>query len=1742
MDLAQYAATLDSQIRPHPTGERLFLFSVDPLSIERYPVTLRALEKAGDLVQYAEPDYLVHAFETFPNDPRFDELWGMHNTGQSGGVENADIDAPEAWDNRREASSVRVAVIDTGIRLTHEDLSGNLWANPNEIPGNSIDDDGNGYVDDIFGINAINGSGNPNDDNDHGTHVAGIIGAVGNNGVGVAGVAWDVQLMALKFLSSGGSGPVANAIECIDYAIARQADIMNNSWGGGGFSNALSEAIEGARQMGILFVAAAGNDGEDNDRFPTFPASYPHDNVVSVASTTRVESLSSFSNFGETRVDIAAPGSSIVSADNSGDSAYKTQSGTSMAAPHVSGIMALLREENPAENYLTLINRLYAGGDPVIDYRGGSRTGRRANLNGALLPGIVPDYPLITSPVGDQIVAEGQSIALSVSATGSGPFAYQWYRAGESILGAVGDTLHFENVSVDEDGEYQVVLTGPAGETTSSGRLEVGQVIPELGNAVDAPSFAWVSSGDALWVADNVVSQFGGSSAVNGDIGDGERSRLSAAVSGPGTITFNWKVSSESNWDFLNFLIGGEVQESISGEVDWSEKTFDVPAGFQTLEWTYSKDTSVSDGDDSGWVDQFQFAVNGVVPPFVLEEPRNIAVLVGGEAAFSVVAGGSEPFTYQWFRGSNALQNPSAGLDRLVISNVTFADAGEYSLEIENTAGSISSSSATLTVDDQVRSPFVTAPPKSQSVDAGDDVTFTVEAGGTSPFLYQWRKEGIDITGEGAANLTLSSVTIDDAGSYSVRVSNSAGFDISATAELNVFDASLAPSITKQPISRAAFSGEGVTLTVEASGEGDLRFQWRKDGAALTIPSGESDTLVLTSVGLGDDGVYTVIVSNDFGAVTSDPATLTVLAADPALGEGVENTELTWGSTGDSFWFVQDEVSFDGVDALQSGEVSNAEDSSLVTLVEGPGFLSFTWMVSSELSWDFLRFYLDDTLIDEISGFTDWEKMELLVPDGTHTLRWVYEKDPFFTFGADAGWIDAVVYVSSDVDAPFIYAHPANQSVIAGDAVTLMVASFGAGPLSYQWEKDGVPIAGATSDSLVIPSALFADAGVYQVTVSNAFGSEVSDSGVLDVFSSDPFGDALDLPGQVWSGEGDALWFAQTIVSRDDQDALQSGAIDHLESSEFALQITGPIDLGFWWKASTENFFDPVGLYLNGILQASLSGERDWHRQLLRLPPGDHTVGWSYEKDESVDQGEDTVWVDELEFVDVDGIINGALESGLFAWEVNGASWFAQSMTTKDGVDALQAGPISHNGESRLQTTVSGPGSLSYFWKVSSEFSSDRLEFTIDGILRSVISGEADWREGEFFLEAGEHTLRWEYEKSPNNDAGEDTGWLDQLTYLRNHPPVLEDFSVAGNEDGLIGFTEIHFLDAFSDANQEDMLVTVRIETLPENGLFSIGGAPVVAGATFAPIELNGLSFQPDENWNGETGFAWTGSDGAQDSANTAQATIVVHPVNDPPVVYSPNSLFTGSETTIAVVGISVSDIDAQSGILTYSLTVNSGHLTLDENVPGGLVSGNVSQNGSASVIVTAPLQPLNTTLLSPNGLLYASEPGFVGNDSLIIQVDDNSNSGLGGPAQGVGNVSITVTDSGHLEWLDDHFDANDLADPELESTLWGDRANADGDQLPNLIEFFMALDPTADDGEEGFEFEADEGILVFIYRKSKEATGVSGFIEWTDDFQNWTGQGVTEQVVRDELDATVIEARIPMGEKARFVRLRVTR
>ncbi len=348
--------------RTYSSVPGLYLVRANDAALER--AAFKADLAADPQVEYIEPNFIRRA-SAVPNDPDYPRLWAMKNTGQTGSTLPIlpDIGAEAAWDVTTGSESVIVAVIDSGVDYNHEDLAANIWQNPGECDGDGVDDDNNGFIDDCHGIDTVEDDSNPMDEAGHGTHVAGIIGAVGNNGIGIAGLAWRVKILPCRFLDSQGSGADADAIECFDYlALLKQRGeniiASNNSWGSGENSRALADAIRAQRDLGILNVAAAGNDTQqDVDLIPQYPCAYDIANVMCVASA--YDSVDIFSNFGRGTVLLGAPGYGIYSTIPG--NRYDGKDGTSMATPHVTGALVLLAAQDPARSIWALRNLVVAG-------------------------------------------------------------------------------------------------------------------------------------------------------------------------------------------------------------------------------------------------------------------------------------------------------------------------------------------------------------------------------------------------------------------------------------------------------------------------------------------------------------------------------------------------------------------------------------------------------------------------------------------------------------------------------------------------------------------------------------------------------------------------------------------------------------------------------------------------------------------------------------------------------------------------------------------------------------------------------------------------------------------------------------------------------------------------------------------------------------------------------------------------------------------------------------------------------------------------------------------------------------------------------------------------------------------------------------------------------------------------------------------------------------------------------------
>ncbi|WP_338366968.1 S8 family serine peptidase [uncultured Pseudoalteromonas sp.] len=570
---------------------RLAKFTISGMSTKEAIARL----KSHQAIEYVEPDYQVSIAST-PDDPRFDELWGLNNEGQTGGTADADIDAVEAWDISTGSRDVVVGVIDTGIDYNHSDLASNMWVNSSEIPGDGIDNDGNGFVDDVHGINAITNSGDPMDDEGHGTHVSGTIGASGNNATGVVGVNHEVSLVGCKFLDAAGNGSTSDAIKCIDYMVGLKnagvnLRVLNNSWGGGGYSQALADAIASSEAADLLFVAAAGNDTIDNDVNPHYPSNYENASVLSVASTDQTDNISWFSHYGLTSVDMGAPGSAILST-TPGES-YASYSGTSMATPHVAGAAALVLSINPELNTQELKELLMSSGDANAALQGVTVAGTRLNVNQALIDADpTPGFKISANPLTQQVVA-GQAanytftigsiaqwdeeVTLELSSALDGAYlSTSTARPGDDVM------LNVETDADTQWGEYELTVTATAGDIVKEQSVKL--MVQPVGlndftyssNAsVDIPDNSPVGAVSVINVPDD-LTVFG--TTANVDITHTYSGDLVVKlVSAQGTqVTLQSNVGGSSDDIVRSF-----TSESFNGEVatgDWTLQVEDTAA------------------------------------------------------------------------------------------------------------------------------------------------------------------------------------------------------------------------------------------------------------------------------------------------------------------------------------------------------------------------------------------------------------------------------------------------------------------------------------------------------------------------------------------------------------------------------------------------------------------------------------------------------------------------------------------------------------------------------------------------------------------------------------------------------------------------------------------------------------------------------------------------------------------------------------------------------------------------------------------------------------------------------------------------------------------------------------------------------------------------------------------------------------------------------------------------------------
>jgi outer membrane protein assembly factor BamB/subtilisin family serine protease len=1080
--------------------------------------------------EYVVPNYLRHATAT-PNDPDFGKQWDASNTGQGSGTPGADTSAVAAWDVRHDAPGVIVAVIDTGVSLTHADLVANLWTNPAPTFG---DLHGATYqtVTDNTGTHQVV-TGNPNDDLGHGTHVAGTIGAVGNNGLGIAGIAWNVQIMALKFLiAPTGQGQTSDEISCIDYAIGHGAQIINASFGENGGAVLFQpemDAIGRARAAGIIFVAAAGNDAANMDVSHHYPASMPLDNIVAVGASTEQDDIAVFSNYGAA-VDLFAPGNNILSLDyNAPAGGTRILSGTSMAAPHVVGALALLKAQFPSDNYRQLINRLLRGTDVGGKFTGKAQTGGRLNLLKALTtttnrpfnddfadrPRLSGDNLAVRSNNGGATAESNEPAHAGIPATAT--LWWEWTASGNvpvtvSTAGSAYDTV------------LAIYTIAPGG-----GLTPVASNDDAPGLTTSAASFT-ATAGTKYEIAVDGKNGASGLTLLN----------LSAAPSNDSFATPIELSGVSTHVTATNVQASREAGEPLilgnaGGTSLWYRWTAPKSGHFEVSVYTLDFDPFVAIYTGSSLGSLSLVAANDN-SGFDGSQPQSVC-------AFDAVAG----TTYRITMDARALQ---AG------GSVT----GEFTLGLTDAIWQAATGNSSLRGDSVTGSAAVAA-----------DGTIYFGASGNEHTIYalnpsgslKWRFNASGATDTASPAVGADGTIYVGTGTGNFYALNPTGTRKWLHAFGSTLSASNSPAIAADGTIYAKVS-DGFLYALDPAA-GTTKWSFDTHGkSSYASPAVATDGTIY--IGSDDDHLY---------AVNPDGTQKWAFATSTQRGEDVYSTPAI-DAAGNVYFGT-----------LNSGRVFAVTPAGAQRWAYAGSFDSISSSPALSASGDTLYIGSYDRrlhAIDTATGAARWtaqlggqvrasspavdargviyigaldDRLYAINPDGTQ-LR-VYDTGNIVR--SCPAIVGNTLYVGSndnkmyafDIGAPIaagpwsqyragnnrvgrasppgpltILSAPASRSVGAGQSTTLAVSANGGAPLAYQWLKDGATIIGATSATYTVANATTASAGSYAVAVTGPQGS-VTTSGatvtVTGVTSADPSNRLVNLSVRTSAGTG-----AQTLI------------------------------------------------------------------------------------------------------------------------------------------------------------------------------------------------------------------------------------------------------------------------------------------------------------------------------------------------------------------------------------------------------------------------------------------------------------------------------------------------------------------------------------------------------------------------------------------------------------------------------------
>jgi outer membrane protein assembly factor BamB/subtilisin family serine protease/septal ring-binding cell division protein DamX len=1119
--------------------------------------------KATGRYEYVEPDYIRRAMvvPAVPNDPQFGSQWALHNTGANGGIAGADINAEAGWGTLSNAPGVIVGILDSGALTTHQDLVGNLWVNPNpgvatqypSVSGTGASDSVS-ETDSTYGLNAVTKTGLPTDDIGHGTHVSGIVGAVGNNGLGVSGVAWKVQVMELKFLDGSGMGTLSNELPCIEYAIAHKVSVINASFGSQGLSLSEMDAIQSAGKAGIIFVCAAGNSAENIDISPFFPADYPLDNIICVGATDNRDQPVYFSNYGSGSVEIFAPGESILSTYNSSTSSYAYLSGTSMAAPFVTGAVALLRAQFPADTYRETINRVLNCADKIPGLAGKSQTGGRLNLGTALTTAAnTPPNALFanrTTLAGLDPYTRSNNADSPAALEGGTPV----------IAGVAGSHSLWWQWTAPEDATVEIDTSGTLG-----GLIPGGSTYPTLLGVYTGGSLGSLAlvGGDANFGTDPLEG--GGGSVSYSEVSfhaaagttyqinvQGQNGQSGQTILAINTTPDNDSIASPKVLTGPSTSILGA---NSNGTLQTGEPRILGNAGGHSLWYSW---TAPRTGTEQ---------ISGYSYDFVPE----VAVYTGNALAnlslVTAAAGGAAKGTSTNISECLCTMNAVAGTTYLIcVDGVTASGAGEFTL-------SIADSRWQATTGDSVTCSPAAGPDGTVYVGSDDNSLYAIDPSGNVKWTHSaggiFDTSSVAVASDGtiyAGNTDGNVTALNPDGSvkwtYAVPtassgagISSSAALASDGTLYIHADDGNLYALTTAGKLKwTAALSGASYAApTVAPSGV----IYIGNDGGAFVALNPDGTQRWEFSTPVTGDPIYTAAAIDSAGNVYFGTLSGNFYSLDPTgkfrwsytVGDGVTSAPA----------LANGAVYFGGYDgnlyalstsgALQWKLALGAQVRASAPAVDANGVVYIgcydhnVYAVSSGGS--LVRTYA--------SG--DWVRSSPLISGTTLYFGSNDHKVYAFDIGVGSAQSDWPMYQydsrrlgRAEVDALAITSQPASETIAPGSTLTLSVAATGPGGLSYQWDLNGAPIAGAVNSTYTVPSAPVSDSGSYTVIVTSGSTSVTSAAAVVTVAAQSPStarlinistraqvgtGGSILIPGFVIGGSG-----TETLLIRGDGPSL----------------------------------------------------------------------------------------------------------------------------------------------------------------------------------------------------------------------------------------------------------------------------------------------------------------------------------------------------------------------------------------------------------------------------------------------------------------------------------------------------------------------------------------------------------------------------------------------------------------------------